>query len=72
MLYIVAMKKILGYLFYILAALACFSIYGNILRFNQGAVMKNESTGVMLSIIFNVVLIFVLVKYARKWTKRKV
>jgi len=66
------MKKILGYLFYVLAALACFSIYGNILRLFDGAVMKNETTGLIFSMVFNVVLIFVLVKYARKWTKRKV
>jgi len=66
------MKKILGYLFYVLAALACFSIYGNILRFNQGAVMKNESKGLIFAMVLTVVIIFVLIKYARKWTKRKV
>lgn len=66
------MKKILGYLFYVLAAFACFSIYGNILRFSQGAVMKNETTGLIFSMVLITVLIVVLIKYARKWTKRKV
>lgn len=66
------MKKILGYFFYVLAALACFSIYGNILRFCDGAVMKNESTGLIFAMVFTTILIFVLVKYARKWTKNKV
>jgi hypothetical protein len=67
------LKKILGYLFYLLGIIFSMSVLGNIMSLMSGR--RSETTiekfENLFALVIAGVLAYVLFKYAKKWTTKK-
>lgn len=66
------MKKILGYIFYILGLFFTVSVYGQILMINEEAISKGKEVISIITLIVSIILIFVFFYFGYKWTRKKI